>query len=114
MKEATPDTSRLRELAKAATSGPWEVKPVGFTVGLLSPSAGRWITDITGWHYRSDPDFIAAANPAVVLSLLDRIEELEEQLRLANIANSNAFMGVEEAFAAGLKKGKEIKDASQK
>lgn len=54
----TPDLDRLRQLAVSATSGPW-----------ASASGFEHATDCT--LSEADADFIAAASPDVVLSLLD-------------------------------------------
>lgn len=85
------DTKKLRELAQAATPGPWMVKTekvmsigtayehrvtqVQEAVGLHTCAHG--ICQVFQWHERStDVDFIAAANPQTVLALLDEIERL--------------------------------------
>lgn len=71
------DIEELRRLAEEATPGLWiaTVDPLGFHVGgvrgriaLAVPSRGRGA--------RADAEFIAAANPQVILALLDELEAL--------------------------------------
>lgn len=66
------DLDQLRELAQASTPGPWEADccSAANIVHGLSDSIG---VDAV----RADAEFIAAANPAVVLDLLARIAEVE-------------------------------------
>jgi len=75
----TVDTTKLRELAQAATPGPWR-----------STDAIEWdecVAEISYWHVfqeegtelssmDNDAEYIAAANPATVLALLDEIDKL--------------------------------------
>lgn len=61
------DTTRLRELAEAATPGEWAVKDG--TYAVHQPDYQCWIP-----QDRGDAAYIAAANPAVILALLDRLE----------------------------------------
>lgn len=71
------DTARLRELAEAATPGPWCVEHgrvySGDTEVAAMPGSRSW------WH---DADFIAAANPAAILRLLDALNEAEDRADL--------------------------------
>lgn len=77
----TTDREKLRELAKAATPGPWGFIPKGLSGrkgGLYGPSDS--ITTFTAFFdsYAEDAQFCAAANPATVLQLLDEIETLRK------------------------------------
>jgi hypothetical protein len=82
------DTARLRALAEAATPGPWEVPesihgdPYINEVGKGTLIGGNIALANTRDDYgRSNAAYIAAANPAVVLALLDRLERAEGRLR---------------------------------
>ena len=74
------DTKKLRELANAATPGPWEVSEYlcedGEVFGELY--IGKEIIYLTGSNTAT---YIAAANPEAVLGLIARIEKLEAALQ---------------------------------
>lgn len=79
------DLKRLRELAMAATRGDWEFERVEHDEGDFSWEINndfRFIA-IRERDYKKiarakfDADYIAAANPQTILSLIDRIEKLE-------------------------------------
>jgi|DEB19_MinimDraft_2_1074335.scaffolds.fasta_scaffold10939_2 hypothetical protein len=87
----------LRELAEAATPGPWEYESFGQRVIAESVGGCRlerskfMLADIRGWgHLQYLPNgaeiqdangaYIAAASPDAILKLLDRIAELEAKL----------------------------------
>lgn len=105
----TVDTERLRRLATAATPGPWGNFQAGWRFdenlrgggpinGVLSMSA-EWsiCATFTGaaWGHAGDvnlddrserdAEFIAAANPATLLALLDRIDELTAKVEYLEI-----------------------------
>jgi hypothetical protein len=76
-------TEELRRLAEAATPGPWVDCGDG---AVRQPSEG------VGWHAEAylpaDAAYIAAANPAVILALLDRVDSLtaeNERLRAGQV-----------------------------
>lgn len=81
------DLKKLRELAEAATPGPWEVSGTGQQVLKEAdvPYGNQRIceTNSMASHYPGKTScwkniaFIAAANPETVIALLDRIEKLE-------------------------------------
>jgi DNA repair exonuclease SbcCD ATPase subunit len=83
------DEARLRELAEAATPGEWRfdagyqaasgtLQPCAVVVGDDDTLVAQ--TDTDGMDYaREDAEFIAAANPIVVLSLLAELSLLREQ-----------------------------------
>lgn len=85
----TLDLKDLRVKAEAATPGPWAKRPMELHLGGF----GYEIVDIDNetvcddqTYYNSAPsdinaEFIAAANPEVVLELLDRIEDLMSKVR---------------------------------
>ena len=66
---------KLRRLAKAATPGPWVADGLEGTLDSLS--TGRRVAEVTMWP-EVDAEFIAAANPATVLGLLDRLAHMTE------------------------------------
>lgn len=74
------DKEDLRRLAQAASPGPWEVVKDHHFPGV---HGGDVILGGSFCDYseptREDEEFIAAANPAVVLELLDEIERLRTQ-----------------------------------
>ena len=79
----TPDEAELRRLAEAATPGPWSL-----TDGDPAMSGQHWTIRrqgvpgirISGFTYgfNGDAAYIAAANPAAVLGLLDRLAHMTE------------------------------------
>lgn len=70
------DTKRLRELAEAATPGPWTAYKDA-------------VEDLSGYaisinsEYR-DVAFISAANPQAIIALIDELEKTKAQLAAAN------------------------------
>lgn len=86
----TTDKKKLRELAGAATPGPWKKEEGHPIVNSLHPDKGYMIhayeADIhyglaMGETYNADAAFIAAANPSAVIELLDEVERLREALK---------------------------------
>ena len=87
------DEQKLRQLAEAATPGPWVTgntdpllfgsprnpgtEPIGFVYG---PSFAE--RSELGRKALSTSEYIATANPAAILSLLDRVKALEEGLQV--------------------------------
>ena len=79
----TPDVAELRRLAEAATPGPWSL-----TDGDPAMNGQHWTIRrqgvpgirISGFTYgfNGDAAYIAAANPATVLGLLDRLAHMTE------------------------------------
>lgn len=78
----TIDIEELKRLAQAATQGPWRAS-------LDGPGEEGWVMGPNGAsHYLAtgyegemaakDVRLIAAANPAAVLALIERVEELEQ------------------------------------
>ena len=96
--DATPDDAELRRLAEAATPGPWSL-----TDGDPAMSGQHWTIRrqgvpgirVSGFTYgfNGDATYIAAANPAVVLGLLDRLAHMTE-------ARNNARAEAERLSAA--------------
>lgn len=72
------DVARLRDAAQAATGGQWAASYDDLTeYWQVRSSAGAMLVDVGARNNRDNAQFIAAANPTVVLALLDRLEELE-------------------------------------
>jgi hypothetical protein len=96
---APTDLAKLRELAKAATPGPWAHVRRGhpdahpdlqsaFVEGPPNRLDQSWTSNVcqahnapTLGHHHNDAAFIAAANPAAITALLDRLERAESALR---------------------------------
>ena len=82
----TPDMAELRRLAEAATPGPWRTEYLmGAGNDLLTAIvAGRATPDdlrvIGSTLAERDGKFVAAANPSVVLALLDELDALTARL----------------------------------
>ena len=85
----TPDVAELRRLAEAATPGPWEAfgavdgrrgeRWLGVTTDMRAIESARAGDVFAAQNCtRQDALFIAAANPAVVLGLLDRLAHMTE------------------------------------
>jgi hypothetical protein len=87
------DLDRLASLAEAATPGPWMWEDGHEMLGSewvgdetlryrLLTARGRFVLEhVQTWQIRdAEADFIAAANPAVVLALVGRLRELETAL----------------------------------
>ena len=80
------DTKELRQLAQAATPGPWvsQGRYIGTPrhmsyIGEVRDQCGNWSDTEKS---RADSAFIAAANPAAVSELLDRLEAAEKDVIL--------------------------------
>jgi len=84
----TIDINELRQLAQEATPGPWKMLPVGdgrqkFAVADSEFLSILTVTDEGGATFGTvyddaDAKFIAAANPAAITALLDRLEAAEK------------------------------------
>lgn len=82
------DINELRRLTQAATPGPWKMLPVGdrrqnFAVADSEFLSILTVTDEGGATFGTvyddaDAKFIAAANPAAINELLDRLEAAEK------------------------------------
>jgi len=105
----TIDTTKLRELAQKATPGPWEqINHIVFTeTGDL-----EWVVaNARSGNSIIDAEYIAAANPATVLALLDELERTQGSVAIVSAALSAAEREVQrlrpiEAAARNLAKVK--------
>jgi hypothetical protein len=81
-------TDNLRALALAATEGPWVHATNGFApIGAVETQCGDSIAQAhqvnatcDRWQRNKNAAFIAAANPAAVLALLDEIDRLKAEI----------------------------------
>lgn len=94
------DTVRLKVLAEKASKGPWRLEWDGQDLVLMPGGRTDATNGITQWLYAiapwrdsdkaecdtADPDYIAAANPATVIALLDRLDTAESLLDAAKDA----------------------------
>lgn len=81
-------TSALKDLAGTATEGPWEVsqeKPFRVVNPKGDAELGSW-TVAANIFWRDNADWIAAANPVAVLSLIAALEAAEERRDAAEYA----------------------------
>lgn len=111
------DKRELREAAEKATPGPWEYYPgntsIEYNVDSMVEDQGSIVYVDSGDFTQKQTDlngaFIAAANPATVLALLDeletaekRIAELEAKLDSADKLQDSAFRhGLQHGFSLG-------------
>ena len=100
-------TKTLRELALAATPGPWWIDSHGHCMvskgdkrktifitnsEAMGPAVRHADTgNLSHWRNDNDASYIAAASPDVVISLLDRIAELERDAARLNWIQRNLF-----------------------
>ncbi len=71
---AVTDRERLRELAEAATSGPWTED--GLEVFTGHPGSPLQLKVAEGYS-KKEAAFIAAANPSTILALIAKAEAAE-------------------------------------
>jgi hypothetical protein len=90
------DTKRLWELAEAATPGEWRYD---YDFGELVSQNDCVFATFQDHPDATDTAFIAAANPATILALLDRLEAAETQLRHAMMAADAEARRVDELTA---------------
>ena len=107
----TPETlAELRRLAEAATPGPWEAfgavdgrrgeRWLGVTTDMRAIESARAGDVFAAQNCtRQDALFIAAANPAAVLALLDDADALRAELAHMTEARDNARAEVERLTA---------------
>ena len=85
------DINELRRLAQAATPGGWYVERGNYVYGCKEVTDGEeeWHPviactddDEVSINFEGNANFIAAANPAVINELLDRLEAAEKDIAL--------------------------------
>ena len=93
---------QLRERALKATPGPWQHERLGIIQGgpMQTYVNGAAMPQLFTSHgadfmepgdYLANADFVAAANPAAVLALLDQVEQLEKSLKLVQSHAHTAY-----------------------
>lgn len=82
------DTTKLRELAQAATPGPWEYRALEW--GNYVTADGQTSVCQGALSRTESMQFIAAANPATVLQLLDELERTQGSVATVSAALSAA------------------------
>lgn len=92
------DKRALREAAEKATPGPWSyLKSTPFMDAEISAENHTRVVNLLAGDVTADnSEFIAAANPATVLALLDELEakdrRIEEEIGRANREHHRGFM----------------------
>lgn len=89
------DTTKLRELAQAATPGPWNCELDRGSRLRIYSETNSGIVDGCGCCGSpncddTDANFIVAANPATVLALLDELTRTQGSVAIASAALSAA------------------------
>lgn len=80
----TCDTKKLRELANAATPGPWDdyyetgIRPCVMAYDENDKGLRTLRSYIADTQFPQDRAFIAAANPQAIIALIDELEEARE------------------------------------
>ncbi|EAM3158191.1 hypothetical protein AIQ76_16305 [Salmonella enterica] len=95
----TIDKQALREAAEKATPGPWEMEQEniwftdedGYTKHLVYVQQGDDVDDKQD-HYNTA--FIAAANPATMLALLDELDKKQQYIKLRDQENEDIALTV--------------------
>lgn len=92
--------SELKAAAMAATPGPWGINRTGNTIVSnqshpVATVSGAFHRQLAGGGVGKDAEFIAAANPAVVLELLAELEAKDKRIaeleaEITNIVDSYA------------------------
>jgi hypothetical protein len=103
------DLKALRKLCEEATPGPWRVVAHEHgTATSLEPNV-MWFEDDGGdlCPTSEDLDFIAAANPATVLRLLDLVDSLRRDL---NEEIRDGQRGARDAYAEGREAERQARD----
>ncbi|SHI10001.1 Ead/Ea22-like protein [Pantoea sesami] len=94
------DKRALREAAEKATPGPWGIASNGKTITSNQSHPVAVITEdfhrlLANGKTGGDAEFIAAANPATVLALLDELEAKDQRIaELEVLAFSPAILDV--------------------
>lgn len=90
------DKLALRTAAENATPGEWCTDDYHGVIADAGMNANYYIASCSGPDNRPNKRFIAAANPATVLALLDELERkdrrIEEEIGRANREHHRGFM----------------------
>ena len=104
----TEQINELRKLADAATPGPWIKR--GYVLGIGCGVDG--VTAVAHHTTSADADFIAAANPAAILSLIQQRDELLAALKSARRAIGDHY-APDDCYATGQLTGDDFLDLVQ-
>lgn len=86
------DKQSLRTAAENATPGEWCTDDYHGVIADAGLNANYYIASCSGPDNRSNKRFIAAANPAAVLALLDELEAAENRIAEVESQRRMAFM----------------------
>jgi len=97
------DKQALRTAAENATPGEWCTDNYHGVIADAGLNANYYIASCSGPDNRHNKRFIAAANPATVLALLDELEAKDKQIADLKEAFSIALSaaGIDATAAAG-------------
>lgn len=88
------DYQALREAAENATPGEWCTDDHYGVIADAGLNANYYIASCSGPDNRSNKRFIAAANPAVVLALLDELERNQQYIKRRDQENEDIALTV--------------------
>ena len=89
-------TDKLRELAEAATPGPWEQKHGRPQAIIPSWASFDWVASVQVSNvpeWEANAAYIAAANPTAILALLDDLDEATSIIRAFCRSGGSASFG---------------------
>ncbi|EOH8198965.1 ead/Ea22-like family protein [Enterobacter hormaechei subsp. steigerwaltii] len=98
------DKQSLRTAAENATPGEWCTDDYHGVIADAGLNANYYIASCSGPDNRSNKRFIAAANPATVLALLDELEAAEKRIAELSASHGNlreAMAGIHNTITAG-------------
>ena len=119
------DEQKLRQLAEAATPGPWSAFVVGNTVSVdigdkptgASKCIVHWMgfdsCDLPKKAWKANARLIAAANPAAILALLDELHALRSERTAWRVSAENAEAAVKQARIDALEEAKQAVSAEE-
>jgi len=123
------DEQKLRELCSNATPGPWYLRtnrhpetdgrPWGWLdtkepgSGSQAPPPGVSVTWTRGERSEANARFIAAANPAALLALLDELQSLRSERTAWRVTAENAEAAVKQARIDALEAARDAVSAEE-
>ncbi|HFK5704786.1 TPA: ead/Ea22-like family protein [Enterobacter roggenkampii] len=114
------DKHALREAAEKATPGPWGIARNGKTITSNQSHPVAVVTEdfhrlLANGKTGGDAEFIAAANPATVLALLDELEAAEKRIaELERKEQHSERQSVIDALASSGEEWSDIEEYMQK
>lgn len=88
------DKQSLRTAAENATPGEWCTDDYHGVIADAGLNANYYIASCSGPDNRSNKRFIAAANPATVLALLDELEAMHKYAKYRDAENEGLMLTV--------------------